>query len=145
MVLAALLLLAVGFFLGVRLARALLRRRVARTRQVGREGAKRALAFLAYEGWRVLETEVVGRGALAIDGKPRGFVVRADAIVRRGRRTYVAELKGGADVSRITHRETRRQLLEYAAVFDVDGVLLVDGKRRRIHRVTFPAPRLRRG
>ena len=45
---------------------------------------------------------------------------------------------GGPQVARITHRATRRQLLEYAAVFDVDGVLLVDAEGGRIHRVEFP-------
>lgn len=137
-ILLGLLLLALGVWLGIRLARRVLRHRAARTRRLGRRGARRALAFLEYEGYRIVDTEVVAQGRLAIDGRVRTYQVRADAIVRRRRRTYVAELKGGAEVSRITDRHTRRQLLEYASVFDVDGILLVDGRRRVIHRITFP-------
>jgi hypothetical protein len=138
LVLVGLLVLAVGFHLGLKLARHVLRRRVGRTRKIGRRGEERALAFLDYEGYRILDREVVATGRLQVDGHAREYVVRADALVRRHGRTYVAELKGGAEVSRVTHRGTRRQLLEYATVFDVDGVLLVDGKRRQIHRITFP-------
>jgi Holliday junction resolvase-like predicted endonuclease len=134
----ALLLLVVGFAAGIRLARRVLRHRAARTRRIGRRGERRALALLEAEGYRLLEREVVGRGRIEVDGEERAFLVRADALVRRRRRTYVAELKGGIEASRITHRATRRQLLEYAAVFPVDGVLLVDARRRRIHRVRFP-------
>jgi hypothetical protein len=74
-----------------------------------------------------------------VDGEIREYVVRADALVKRKRRTCVAEFKGGAGSSSVTNRATRRQLLEYAVLFDVDGVLLVDADTGHIHEVEFPA------
>ena len=50
----------------------------------------------------------------------------------------VAEFKGGAGSSSVTNRATRRQVLEYAVLFDVDGVLLVDADTGTIHEVEFP-------
>ena len=41
-----------------------------------------------------------------------------------------------------TFGPTRRQLLEYQLVFEVDGVLVVDADRRTISRVAFDADRI---
>ena len=38
----------------------------------------------------------------------------------------------------MANRDTRRQLLEYACAFQVDGALLVDGARARVHEIVFP-------
>ena len=137
----ALLVLTSGFYLGLRLARWILARRAARTRRVGRQGGRRALALLEAAGFRVLDTEVTRRGLLELDGQPVEYHVRVDAIVERKRRRYVAEFKGGADVARVGHRRTRRQLLEYAHLFGVDAVVLVDAERGAIHQVRFPPTR----
>ncbi len=138
LVLLVLLVLVTGVWLGLRLARRVLRARVARTRRLGRAGEERALRLLARAGYEILGREVTAEGRLHVDGRERAFLVRADAIVRRRRRTYVAEMKGGPRVSRVTHRETRRQMLEYALVFDVDGVLLVDAEGGQVHEISFP-------
>ena len=135
----ALLLVVVGVWLGIRLARRVLRHRVGRTRAVGARGETRALKLLAARGWRVVEQQVTAHGLVRVDGEDREYLVRADALVTRKRRTYVAEFKGGAGSATIAHRATRRQLLEYAVLFDVDGVLLVDADAGRIHEVSFPA------
>lgn len=75
---------------------------------------------------------------VVVDGKSETFQVRGDLLVRRRRRLYLAEIKGGAEVSSVAHRGTRRQLLEYACAFEVDGVLLVDMHRSEVRAVTFP-------
>lgn len=140
-VLGALLLLAIGFWVGIRLARWVLRYRVGRTRRVGAKAEAHALRLLERAGYRVIETQPTAPGSLLVDGEPQDYVVRADALVRRRRRLYVAEFKGGPASSTVTNRDTRRQLLEYAMLFDVDGVLLVDAEAGHIHDVRFPGLR----
>lgn len=137
-VLVGVLVLVVGFWLGVRLSRWILRYRVARTRRTGRRGEARSLTLLAKSGYTLLEREATAPAWLAVDGQRRDYLVRADALVKRKGRVYVAEFKGGQASSKVTHRDTRRQLLEYAHVFDVDGVLLVDADAGSIHGITFP-------
>ena len=133
----AVALLLVGIWLGHRLAR-WLRSRLARRRQrIGAAGERRALKLLAREGYRVLRTQVPGELRLRIDGEPRAFEVRADALVRRRRKTFVAEIKTGRAAG-VGNRWTRRQLLEYAHAYDVDGLLLVDATRGVIHSVELP-------
>ncbi len=138
--LSVLLLLVVGLLLGLLLARRAVRRRVAASRKLGERGRKRAHKLLRRYGFEVLDTEVSAPGLVQVDSELHEYVVRADALVRRKRRTYVAEFKGGPEASTIHHSATRRQLLEYACVFGVDGVLLVDAHRDRIHYVRFVSP-----
>ena len=57
-------------------------------------------------------------------------------MVKRRRRKYAVEVKTGksADPS---HRNTRRQLLEYAKTYAVDGLLLLDADTERLYHVRF--------
>lgn len=113
-------------------------RRTARCRRLGRQGEERALTLLREAGYRLLDTQCCREATLLIDGQVERFQVRADGLAERRRRRYVVEIKGGAEASRITNRQTRRQLREYAAVYRADGVLLVDAHRGEVHEVAFP-------
>ena len=55
-------------------------------------------------------------------------LLRADLLVTRNGRRYVAEVKTGRTAPRLDCAATRRQLLEYRIAFGVDGVLLVDAE-----------------
>ena len=76
-----------------------------------------------------------------VDGEATRIELRADYVVTRQGRRYVAEVKTGRVAPRIETASTRRQLLEYRHAFDVDGVLLVDADARRIHLVELPPAR----
>ncbi len=120
------------------MARWRVRRRMAVSRRVGKEGEERALRLLRAAGYRILRTQVTATGSILVDGRRHEYRVRADALVRRRFRTYVAEFKAGSEASRVTNRATRRQLLEYTRVFHARGILLVDAKAGRVHRIEFP-------
>ncbi len=115
-----------------------------RRQRVASVGEEEAEALLAAEGFRVLERQVTARWTLHVDGEPQPVHCRADLLVQarsrsafpRGQR-FVAEVKTGDRAIDPTHPATRRQLMEYLHVFDVDGVLLVDMVHRRVHHVAF--------
>jgi hypothetical protein len=136
-VLCLVLFLLVGVVVGLACARWVVRSRVATSRSIGRRGRERALKLLHRYGFEVLEEEVTAPGLVQVDSRIEEYVVRADALVRRKGRVYVAEFKGGAQSASITTAATRRQLLEYSCVFGTDGVLLVDAHIGRIHYVRF--------
>jgi hypothetical protein len=102
------------------------------------QGEDRAETLLARAGWHVVGRQVSQRYDLGVDGSKLSVLVRADFIVQRGGRRYVAEVKTGKHAPRIETPSTRRQLLEYRMVFGVDGVLLVDAEAKRISFVEFP-------
>ncbi len=107
------------------------------------EGEVDAGALLEEAGYRVLARQVAGSWTVEADGEPQTFGLRADYLVDRAGRRYIAEVKTGRRATRLSNGATRRQLLEYWAAFEVDGVLLVDADLEAITEVEVdPAARL---
>jgi len=111
-----------------------LRRRAARAR----DGEARARALLERRGWSVIAEQPVTEWRALLGGEAQAFVVRADFLVERGGRVYVAEVKTGAAAPRLDTAATRRQLLEYQVAYGADGVLLVDAEAGAVRVVDFP-------
>jgi hypothetical protein len=132
----------VGVLLVVLVAH-LVRRWLARWRlasrfAAARRGETRGRALLEAQGYAVLASQCAASYELSVDGAAVEIALRADYIVARAGRRYVAEVKTGTHAPLLRTPATRRQLLEYRVAFDVDGVLLVDAESRRIHVVQFP-------
>ena len=111
-----------------------LRRRWSHARAVERQAARLLEDF----GYTVLARQIETSYALLVDGEETQVPLRADYLVSRRGRQFVAEVKSGNLAPRLDTAATRRQLLEYLVAFQVDGVLLVDGEQREVHEVTFP-------
>jgi len=118
--------------------RTLAARRVAKHRAQGIHGERAAAKLLKRAGYLASGQQASGSYQLRVDGKLTRVNVRADFLVTRGGRRYVAEVKSGAESAKVTGRATRRQLLEYSFAFDVDGILLVDTNEARIREIEFP-------
>jgi hypothetical protein len=103
-------------------------------------GEAAAEKLLAKAGFTVEARQATQRWAVHVDGEPHEVTLRADFLVRRRGRRYVAEVKTGEAAPAITAPATRRQLLEYRCAFGVDGVLLVDAEARRVHAIDFALP-----
>ena len=103
------------------------------------DGELRAEPMLRQAGYEVLDRQVRGSWTVYADGEPLEIGLRADLLVTRGGRVYVAEVKTGRLAPRLDHAATRRQLLEYRMAFGVDGVLLVDAESENVTRVELGA------
>lgn len=99
----------------------------------------RAAGMLEAAGYTVVAAQVSGTSTLLWNGEALEVEVRADYLVTRGGRTYVAEAKSGRRAPDPAHKATRRQLLEYAIAYEADGVLLVDTESGTVAEVCFPA------
>ena len=97
----------------------------------------RAIVVAERAGYRVVGTQVPGTVTILIDGRARTLDVRADMLLERGFRRFIAEVKTGRVAPDPTSRATRRPLLEYAHAFDADGLLLFDMEKERIHEIRF--------
>lgn len=118
---------------------ALARSRKARVRAArAGDGERAAVVWLEDAGFAIEAAQATGTYEVALDGEVVEIPLRADYVVSRGERRWVAEVKTGAVAPRIATAATRRQLLEYLVAFDVDGVLLVDAERGVVHDVSFP-------
>lgn len=121
-------------------SRAAMRRRRLRLRfERAAEGERRAARVLERHGYRLLGAQVQAEHRLVVDTAHVTIALRADYLVERRGRRYVAEVKTGRHAPQVENGATRRQILEYRVAFDVDGVLLVDGDVGSIQEVSFPA------
>lgn len=102
------------------------------------KGERCAERMLVLEGYQITRRQPVHTYSLEVDGKVQNFTVRADLLVKRGRQSFVAEIKTGKDAPHIGHRSTRRQILEYALAYDVSGILLVDADQGTVRQVQVP-------
>lgn len=103
-----------------------------------RRAENEAERWLEGRGYAVLDRQVTGRWDLAVDGERQEVTCRADLLLERDGRVYVADVKTGAEAPSPALPATRRQLLEYLLAFDADGALVVDMRRRRVYEVSFP-------
>lgn len=125
-------------WLVVRLRRFLAGFRARRRGRAAVRGEVAAEALLVRAGFRVRERQVAMVFPILCDGEPLAIALRADLLVEREGRRYVAEVKTGESAPSLTTAATRRQLLEYLIAYRVDGVLLVDAERGSVHEVEFP-------
>jgi hypothetical protein len=114
------------------------RRRLSRRMRRARQAEQQAPRWLTRHGYTVTAVQLAREYTLTLDAEDVAIQVRADYLVERKGRTYVAEVKSGQAAPSIQTQATRRQLLEYRMAFDVDGVLLVDAETQRVHVVGFP-------
>lgn len=112
-------------------------RRFRRRMRRGAQGQREAVDFLQRRGFEILAEEHELHGVLEVDGEPLDYAVRVDFLVRKGRRLHGVEVKTGEKATNPLHRPTRRQLLEYSHLLDVDGLYLLDMDAPRLMRVRF--------
>ena len=103
-----------------------------------RKGELEAEQLLRRRGYTVLDDQVRRTSHLLVDGERVEYEVRADLLATRRGRTYVVEVKTGKAAPRPTHAATRRQLREYAEVYEADGLLLADMSAGALRAIEFP-------
>lgn len=106
--------------------------------RVAAAGESGAEALLEAHGFSIVERQAWADWALEVDGEEVAVSCRADLLVERGGEVFVAEVKTGDRAPDPARPATRRQLLEYALAFEVEGVLLVDMDQGRIRWVRLP-------
>ena len=105
--------------------------------QKAKRGEVKAVNLLEKNGYDVVDIQKEGSYTLVIDDKPRKATVKADMIVKKGNKIYVAEVKTGDKVTSPLYSDTRRQLLEYYLVYKPHGLILVDMEREKIRSVKY--------
>ncbi len=106
-------------------------------------GENEAETLLIEDGYLILERQVRCLWWIDIDGEEEGVELRADLLVEKNGRRFVAEVKTGTHAPDPAFASTRRQLLEYRLAFDPYGILLVDMEREEIMEVSFPRAQVR--
>ena len=141
LVLAALALCATCAWLALALRAWRARVALGRRMRVASRAELDAERVLGDRGYAVIARQPRTTWQLFVDGASVSVDVRADLLVSRGGRRFVAEVKSGPVATRLETPATRRQLLEYALAYSAHGVLLVDMERGRVHEIRVPGLR----
>jgi hypothetical protein len=138
---AAIVVLALALQLVIRGLGRSLRRWRARQRQARAvRGERQAERLLDRLGFAICARQAATTWTITCDGETHDVPLRADLIVERDGKRYVAEVKTGRVAPKLATAATRRQLLEYRVAYAVDGVLLVDAEAGRVMHVDFHVP-----
>lgn len=127
----------IGILITIYILKLFRHRTLTRRIQKAKKSEYKAIQFIESQGFEVLDIQKDRTYTLFIDDKPHDVTVRADMIVRKGNKIYVAEVKTGEKVTSPKYRETRRQLLEYFFVYQPNGLLLIDMEKRKIKTVVY--------
>ena len=96
-----------------------------------------AAGVLRAHGYTVISDQVEHSWTIHQNGEPFEVDLRADYLVSRGGKRYIAEVKSGMCAPSLSTAATRRQLLEYRVAYNVEGILLVDMEAVELSRVDF--------
>lgn len=132
-----LLLLVAGIFIGIWFYKFHQKVSLHRRREKARICEKKAIDLLKKHGFDILDVQKSASYFIYVNGKPREIKVRADVIVKKGKKIYVAEVKSGKTSPSMNLPATRRQLLEYYLVYRPSGLLLVDMEQEKIKTIEY--------
>lgn len=118
--------------------RRLRRQKMHRTIKQGQDGEKIAEKFLLKNGFEILESQSHIKQSYFCDDEEINFRVKADYLVEKEGRFAVVEVKTGKSAKVPLTRETRRQILEYQTLYDVDDIYLFNADLKQLHYLEFP-------
>lgn len=126
-----------GVILTINISKYLRKRNFKKKMQKAKKSEHRAVKFLENKGYQILDFQKKCFYTLYIDNKPYKIEVKADLIVKKGNKNFVAEVKTGEKVTSPKYTGTRRQLLEYYMAYRPDGLILVDMERQKIRTIKY--------
>lgn len=104
----------------------------------GERGEEIGKKFLIKKGFTIVEEQPKESSIILIDGEAHTYNVRADFLVERKGRRSIVEVKTGNISTNPKSINTRRQLLEYSRIYDVDNLLFFDAESKKLKTISFP-------
>ena len=102
----------------------------------GKKAEQKAIKLLKKNGYKIESFQTTAKGKLLQDDETLTFLIRADLIVSKDKKKFIAEAKSGKAAS-IEEINTRRQLLEYSKVFNNKNLILIDTEKNKIKKIEF--------
>ena len=102
----------------------------------GKKAEQKAITLLKKNGYKIESFQTTAKGKLLQDDETVSFFIRADLIVSKDKKKFIAEVKSGKAAS-IEEIYTRRQLLEYSTVFNNKNLILIDIEKNKIKKIEF--------
>lgn len=118
-------------------------RKIAIKRSVNsRRAETKAERWLKRNGFKILDRQQSKPLIIKSGSTTLRYLIRIDFLVKKNGHIYVVEVKSGAK-TKITNRETRRQLLEYFLAYQPYGIILFDMENKKFSEIRFMLPYFR--
>jgi len=127
----------IGVFLTINVIKYLRKLKLIKRIKKAKKSEYKAIRFMESNGFKILDLQKECVYTLFIDNKPHKITVKADMIVKKDNKFYVAEVKSGDKVTSPKYTDTRRQLLEYYMVYRPSGLILVDMEKQKLRTVEY--------
>ena len=128
---------AVGIISYIGILKYITTRNLKKRMKKAKKGEIEAIDLMKNHGYKIVGLQKESTYTLLIKDRPHKVKVRADMIVKKGNKTYVAEVKTGEKATSPKYADTRRQLLEYFLVYKPYGLILVDMEKKKIKTVKY--------
>ena len=143
-----LILFVIGLLLGAWLIKFFLQQKKTRSLKKISERAKlgesEAMKLLQQEGYHIIEEQARMPVKMMIGKERYESFIKADFIVEKNHKRYLAEVKTGKQANpRLPN--VRRHLFEYQNLFETDGILFIDMNKYDIIEVSFTVPETMKG
>ena len=112
--------------------------KIQKRRRHGEQGESLAKKYLIKQGFEILDEQVEANSSLYVNDQEIPYKIRADFLVERNDELAIVEVKTGKEAPKPQNRSTRRQLLEYSLVYDVDCLYLFNAETKSLQSVEFP-------
>jgi Holliday junction resolvase-like predicted endonuclease len=127
-----------GAYLYYKFNKFLAKNKMRKLRTRGAKGEDKAKKYLLKHGYKIIEEQPEHTAEIFINDSSYTYRVRADFLVESKGIKSIVEVKTGNKATDPTSTHTRRQLLEYSQIYNVDQFLFFDAETLSLHTIRFP-------
>lgn len=131
------LLMLLAAWIGLRIRRAWMNFKMRRRFSRGDRGEEWAEYELKRNGYELIDRQCTAESYMQVNGEWHTNYIRMDFLAERDGLRFGVEVKSGPEATKPTIAATRRQLLEYFVVYQLDGLLLANYEERTLNTIYF--------
>jgi hypothetical protein len=127
----------IGIFFSYKLYKFIKSNKIKKRFKKSKIGEFEAKSYLKNLGFTIIAEQVPLTSSLLIDNKRYNYEVKADYLVQKRNKKAVVEVKTGREAANPLNINTRRQILEYMLLYNVDKVFLFDAQNKKLKEMKF--------
>ena len=127
----------IGIFFSYKIYKLLKNNKIKKRFKKSKFGEFEAKSFLKNLGFTIIAEQAPLISSLFIDNKKYSYEVKVDYLVKKGDKKALVEVKTGTEATNPLNINTRRQILEYMLLYNVDKVFLFDAQNKKLKEIKF--------
>lgn len=126
-----------GIFLSYKLYKFIKNKKIKKRFIKSKFGEFEAKSFLQNLGFTIIAEQVSLISNMLVDNKKYNYEVIADFLVKRKNEKAIVEVKTGKEAINPLNINTRRQILEYMLLYNINKLYLFDAQNKKLQEIKF--------